>query len=287
MKRRWLTVDSFSSQAKGLRDHFDMQFADPLSTKQKRFVWDYWHVPEQYTVLRTPAYHYFPSSIYQAWHRQLVTWGRENLGCHDVSPPWLSCYVNGCGQEMHVDQPHGPWAFVFSLTPWSNRKFSGGETWILKPESEWSSFELKGQTRLIEPKFNRLVVFDPSDLHGVRPVQGTQDPRRGRLVIHGWFVQPRPFVQGGRSPRLVERDMDVVLKEVAHRFEDLEVKGQICLRLDIAPTGRVLTLEWLTNTLKGPGARFLPRCLGRFLTDVQFSRSPGRARVTLPIRFGL
>jgi len=39
-------------------------------------------------------------------------------------------------------------------------------------------------------------VFDPRIPHGVRTVTGTHDPREGRLVIHGWFVQPRPFIRG-------------------------------------------------------------------------------------------
>lgn len=37
-------------------------------------------------------------------------------------------------QELHADVSHGPWAFVLSLTPWEERKFSGGETFMLRPE---------------------------------------------------------------------------------------------------------------------------------------------------------
>lgn len=36
-------------------------------------------------------------------------------------------------QELHADNPHGPWAFVLSLTQWEGRPFSGGETLILQP----------------------------------------------------------------------------------------------------------------------------------------------------------
>ena len=34
---------------------------------------------------------------------------------------------------MHTDNPHGPFAFVLSLTEWEGRSFSGGETAILQP----------------------------------------------------------------------------------------------------------------------------------------------------------
>ena len=129
--RTLLIVDRFAPQAQALRAVFDERFADPRRTNGDRFVWDYWHVPGQYTALRTPAYHYFPKPIYEAFHNHLVWWGRRNLGCHDVSPPWLSCYIEGCRQELHGDVPHGPWAFVFSLTPWQRRQFRGGETLML------------------------------------------------------------------------------------------------------------------------------------------------------------
>ena len=44
-----------------------------------------------------------------------------------------SCYVDGCRQNLHTDSPHGPFAFVLSLTDWEGRRFSGGETEILQP----------------------------------------------------------------------------------------------------------------------------------------------------------
>jgi Rps23 Pro-64 3,4-dihydroxylase Tpa1-like proline 4-hydroxylase len=40
---------------------------------------------------------------------------------------------------------------------------------------------------LVPPLFNRLTVFDPRVPHGVPVVEGTRDPREGRLVLHGWF----------------------------------------------------------------------------------------------------
>ena len=49
---------------------------------------------------------------------------------------------------------------------------------------------------LVPPLFNQLTVFDPRMPHGVRVVEGTRDPCRGRLVLHGWFTQPAPFFQG-------------------------------------------------------------------------------------------
>jgi hypothetical protein len=134
VSRSVIVVDRFAPEATELRATFDDRFADPRSTRADRFVWDYWHVPGQYTALRTPAWTYFARRTYAAFHRRLVAWGREELGCHDVSPPWLSLYVDGCRQELHGDLPHGPWAFVFSLTRWRGRAFRGGETLLVRDE---------------------------------------------------------------------------------------------------------------------------------------------------------
>ena len=73
---------------------------------------------------------------------------------------------------------------------WENRGFTGGETMILKPHvlDYWRSFqpgvglEEKHFIDTVEPHFNRLTVFDPRFPHGVRPVAGTRDPLKGRLV---------------------------------------------------------------------------------------------------------
>lgn len=87
MPRDVLIVDDFSPEAPALRGVFDERFENPRSTRADRFVWDYWHVPGQYTAIRTPAWTYFPKAMYERFHRALVGWGRETLGCHDISPP--------------------------------------------------------------------------------------------------------------------------------------------------------------------------------------------------------
>ena len=48
----------------------------------------------------------------------------------------------------------------------------------------------------MQPHFNRLTVFDGRYPHGVRPVEGTRDPLKARLVLHGWFTEPTPFFEG-------------------------------------------------------------------------------------------
>ena len=293
----WLQVPQFSRGAMNLRRHFDERFADPHVANSDRFVWDYWHIPKQYTLLRTPAYHFFPPPLYRSIHESLVNWGRQNLGCHDISLPWLSCYVEGCRQELHGDLPHGPWAFVFSLTPWKSRRFSGGETTLLKPEvlNFWSNFrnsrgmELDDISIQIPPHFNALTVFDPRIPHGVRPVHGVHDPRQGRLVIHGWFVQPRPFIRGHLSRNQVDRGLIPLHEAMADQLAQLEpVTGTLPFRLQIAPNGSVRRVSWMPHTLRSAhpeAAATILKTTSDVVKDLKFARVQGATTATVPLIF--
>ena len=259
----YLMVDHFYPKAKSLRQVFDRNFAQPLHTHAGRFVWDFWHVPGEYTHLRTPAFHYFPKKQYEAFHRYLVNWGRVNLGCHDISPPWLSCYVEGCKQQPHQDRPHGPLAFVFSL---SRGGFAGGETFIQKPKT------------LIAPKFNRLTLFNPALIHGVKEVRGTMDPRHGRLVIHGWFVQPRPFWVGPLKAQDIAHGLDNGLVDLPSALGT----GLLSLTLDISRQGSVKTQKVLVNTLNGARPAHVAQLLRR-THGLRFAPMKASTRLTLPL----
>lgn len=61
MDRHIHVLDGFLSDALALqlRGTFDERFAKPREGSADRFVWDWWHVPDQYTLMRTPAEEYF------------------------------------------------------------------------------------------------------------------------------------------------------------------------------------------------------------------------------------
>lgn len=258
-KNRFIQVhDHFFTEANALRQHIEKCFSRPLEADGKRFVWDYWHIKDQYTLLRTPAYHYFPKSLYERFHKHLVEWGQRHLGCVDISPPWLSYYVDGCEQQLHADIPHGPWAFVYSLTPWKTRPFRGGETVILKPETltYWSNFktdrglEKNELVDKIEPHFNRLTVFDPRFPHGVERVHGVKDPLKARMVIHGWFLKPKPFVKGKVNESKVTAHLNNEIQKLEfHIAKEGAFSGTYCFKIRVSSKGKVLSREVLANTL--------------------------------------
>jgi hypothetical protein len=290
-----LVEDRFSTHAKNLRRFYDQAFTDPRDSHSKRFVWDYWHVPDQYTLMRTPAYHYFPKTLYMNFHKELVLWGRQHLGCWDISPPWLSYYVDGCKQEFHSDVPHGPWAYVFSLS--TSHAFSGGETLLLKPEilSYWNHFHRQDQHELsqiidrVPSPFNRLTVFDPRYPHGVSEVRGTRDPREARVVIHGWFMEPKTYVEGPIPASRVEKILNEnfsVLNELLAHFED--VQGTVSLRLTVGKTGQVREAKFMTNTLmtrSGEIPAEFNRALLKLYRLTEFPAAREMTRMTIPLVF--
>lgn len=284
--------DSFYEKSQELRSYFDTQFENPLDVHENRFVWDFWNVPDQYCHLRTPAYHYFPEEMYEEFHQYLVEWGRENLGCHDISPTWLSCYPEGSFQNIHVDEPHGPLAFVYSLTL-STEFFSGGETIVSKnrefkglshqkreinkkPEVEF------GDLLSLKPNFNRLSVFDPSYPHGVSETRGTKDPRESRLVIHGWFVQPRPFWEGPAQESEVQDLIDDFVWDLSEEGALENTQGYIGTRVTFSSQGKVKGAEMLVSTLNSKQSE---REIMASLSQLEISGADEETVLTLPLVF--
>lgn len=293
----FFVIPSFYKNYRKLRGEFENYFANPKSTHQKRFVWDFWYDEDRYHLIRTPAFYYFQKKLYQDFHSHLVQWGRENLGCHDISPPWLSYYVDGCFQNMHSDVPHGPWAFVYSLTP-NQKEFRGGETVILKPKTldYWSDFnetkeyEYDSFVDRIPSRMNQLVLFDPRYPHGVSEVKGTRDPIKSRLVIHGWFVNPRPYVVGGLSTAQVQKALDPAFEALMAILNQVEsLNGTVSLRLKVDSQGLVKGFQLLTNTLIATHADradlYLLKELKLIFKVTRFPKSKSASAITIPLLF--
>lgn len=294
-----VATPNFYPKARSLRQQYDRVFADPKNADRRRFCWDYWHVPDQYNFLRTPAWEFFDAKTYRDLHLSLIRYGQQELGCHSITPPWLSLYVEGASQGLHADVPHGPWAFVYSLTHWKNRPFTGGDTLILRPQTldYWTNFRSRsGQesnrhnlTSNIPAHFNQLLVFDPRLPHGVNEVRGVKDPLAGRLVIHGWFTEPAPFVTGGleRSPgksaTAIQQAWDVIEKSHAPMAD---LMGVVVLKIFVDAPGRVSNVRVNMNTLKnGPAnsVRMFVREIQSTFKKVQFPKMTKASVITLPI----
>lgn len=302
--RHLMVQQDFLPFAAELRGEFDRRFKQPRSNAPERFIWDYWYVAEQYNLVRTQAQVFFPQEMYSKVEDALLSYGEQVLGCRAISPIWLSYYVDGCCQELHADNPHGPFAFVLSLTRWDTRRFTGGETIVLQPDvlDYWNrkdlsrGLELRDLTTLVEPLFNQLLVFDPRLPHGVRPVRGTRDPLEARLVLHGWFTEPSPFFTGPLTERQAGPALAPVMDGLLAELAELPpVAGTLTARLSVSGAdGSVGDVKFLADTLVplaggGANARAAAQHAARdFLLSADFPPAPdggGDSTVTVPLIF--
>ncbi len=247
--------DDFFPKADQLRSFYNDQFSEPREAHELRFAWDHWVVKNQYDLVRTPAQSYFPKELFDSFTDSLIEWGQKNLGCQQISPPWLSYYIDGCYQNWHGDVPHGPWAYVYSLCP-QEIKFSGGNTLLLNEKvlnywdhiNEFDGLEHDEIFESFSPDFNRLIIFDPRVPHAVEKVLGVRDPRDARLVIHGWFSEPSPVFYGEIVEELAVGAINLALDNWQSQLpETILINGFASFNLTI---NNEFKIDLLTNTLK-------------------------------------
>jgi hypothetical protein len=290
-------IHEFFGAAEKMRSAFEAGIGpDREVNSRRRFVWDYWFVAGQYNYLRTFARDFFEPAVYRRFLAGLRMWGAANLGCSSVSEPWLSYYINGCKQEFHVDALQGPWAFVFSLTRWDVRRFSGGETILLgqKVLDYWRDFEsrrpLEGDVLIerIPARFNQLTVFDARVPHGVAAVEGTNDPFDSRVVLHGWFLAPTVVADGALTYGEVEPLVTESLSDwQLNRTHLGKLTGVLTTRLRIDAAGSVESVEVLASTLVGTSGATDAAAQATTLAvelarSLRFPRSRGATTLTLP-----
>ena len=135
-----------------------------------------------------------------AARRSAVTTSRRR-GCR--------CYVDGCRQDLHGDLPHGPWAFVYSLTNWRGRAFRGGETLMLRDEvlDYWDGFRSERSIEEARPR-----ARDRAEVRAADRVRSADPTRRSRGHRHA-----RSARGPARDPRLVRPAAAVRHRSAAHR----------------------------------------------------------------------
>jgi hypothetical protein len=133
-------------------------------------------------------------------------------------------------------------------------------------------------------------VFDPRVPHGVRTVTGTHDPREGRLVVHGWFVQPRPFIQGPLASRELNPRIDELTRSLPAWIGELPIAGLLSVAFRVDRRGAVSAARVLSDTTRVPrGAEAARRRVVRRIRDAiaawRFAKQRGGSAVTLPLVF--
>jgi hypothetical protein len=253
----YFLIPDFFQEGDLLRAAFDDFFARPHEVKAPSHqVWDFWYVPDQYTYFRTEPANIFGASLANSFRDRLSSWALETLGLPRLSGITLSLYSNGCGQGLHNDAENGQLACVYSLTRWDHRRFSGGETLILKPENYWQTerSERAGAGTdfldMIPARFNQLLIFDDRLVHGVERVQGTMSPVEGRIVLHG-HLRYKLHVAGDLTLSEVSGVLRTLAAETTPRLTERmrTLRGFATARLTVAADGSVSGVSVLLNRL--------------------------------------
>jgi hypothetical protein len=295
-----IVIDGFlpAELALQMRRDIDEHFASPhLHRPETHQVWNYWFVPELYTYLRANPEKVIGRERVTAFHGALRDWSMAMLGMANVTWPYLSLYVGGCRQGWHNDSLNGRFGFVYSLTR-DLRRTIGGETLVQRESDPFRANLVRPQAgrgfyEMVEPRFNRLLVFDDRLPHAVERIDGSMDPVEGRFVIHGHLSEGGAIVEGALPGDAVAEPVGELLR----RFHDDSAAaaalyhGPLVLRLWISPAGAVADCTILLDRVMHPDpghadwealrARLIER-----LRSAAFPAAAGETVLTLPVGFG-
>lgn len=139
--------------------------------------------------------------------RPLVQAESQRLG---IAPPDIdhielevAAYGNGdlfrCHQDLfEAEASRRVLSYVYFFAP-EPLAFSGGELLLYDIDSTRQSFAPNRFTR-IDPRCNRLVLFDPATFHEVTPIRcASDDPRHLRYTATGWVHEAIELGQGDDS----------------------------------------------------------------------------------------
>lgn len=291
---RFVVIDDFLPEDKTLsmRADVDAHFADPQNHKpDTHYVWNYWHVPGSYTYLKSVPERVIAREKVEAFVHALRTWAAVNVGFGHVTWPFLSMYVPGCSQGVHNDSVNGRLGYVFSLTR-NDRKTIGGETMVFqdrdlfrsnldKPAAGSAIFDL------VEPRFNRLTLFDDRVPHAVQRVDGSMDPVEGRFVLHGHIRESGVVAQGALHPDVIRDPVVAALQEVRGGVGKSAL-GPLVYCIEIGPDGAVQRIRPLLDRLVSPtngDLEPLRAAVAERLGNLRFPAASAPTRANIPLIF--
>lgn len=290
----FLPRDLADAMRRDIDEHFARPTAPHAETHQ---VWNYWFVPELHSYLRTTPEKVIGREHVDAFMRALRNWSVGRLGMGTFSRPYLSLYVSGCRQGWHNESTVGRFGFVYSLTK-DERRTTGGEMLILREGDAFRSNLARvaaGRSlyEAVEPRFNRLVVFDDRLTHAVERVDGVMDPVEGRLVLQGHLSEASTAVGGALRLEQVAEPLNAAVRAFAMSApaELALYHGPLTVRLLIGRGGKVERCAPLLDRVmhRDPGNTdwepLLTRLIER-LRGVQFPPADGETNVIQPVMFG-
>jgi len=288
-----IVLDDFlpAELAEVMRLSLDDHFAQAEDRRPDQPIWDFRFKHERHAFLSAAPEKVLQHSNLLDFHERLRAWSLDALGLAQVSWPHLNLFVGGCREGLNNEARGGRFGFTYSLTR-NQRRTSGGETIIHRegdpvrdPAAGLSLFDT------VEPRFNRLIVYDRRAPRMIERVEGSMDPREGLLVLQGQLSESGPIVAGAlAADAVVPAAAEVVRAFVENAFLD-GYHGVIVLRLDVEPGGVVGSCRLLLDRVLHPSSedRRWPGLAGDLIARfaaLRFAEAAGPSVVIVPLSFG-
>lgn len=292
MIRRQHLVRDFYSGAAAMRDALDARFR---KTYAHHADWAYFCDPQMYTYLRTEPRRVFPRDLLETFEQRLRLWCIEHLGLVPMGSPFLHLMVNGCKLGLHSDFHNGCWGYVYSLTRWETRTFSGGETLLLRDGvPSYKKHHAHGELlyELIPAHFNQLLIFDDRIVHATPAIEGSMDPTQGRIALVGHIRATSPLITGELDPSVVR---NIILQGLNQLRDPLrsyrDIQGTVTYKLTVDKTGSVASATPLTDNLVNPYTGYNPSdivatvksLIQRAITGLKFPAANSTTAIIVPI----
>lgn len=291
IRRQYIEQDFFVC-ATEMRNELDVLLDSPY---QDVVAWSYFSVPKLYTFLKAKSRDIFSRPLFQSFMERLRKWSLDELGLVPTADPTLNLMVNGCGLSLHSDFHNGALGYVYSLTRWDTRRFSGGETLLLRDGiPSYKKHQVQGDDlyELIPAFFNQLLVFDDRIVHGVPTIEGSMDPKEGRIALVGHLRATGIKAEGAIPASLARRTVLEWLPGLAkqiHPYSD--VQGTFVCRILVTASGSVGTIHVLTDNLVTPSSGYgassavnaVRECLQANLMRLRFPPAARESRITIPV----
>ncbi|HEV2186601.1 MAG TPA: hypothetical protein VGR70_05315 [Stellaceae bacterium] len=290
----FLPVELATAMREDIDRHFTGQHANNPNTHQ---IWNYLFAPQLSAYMQTSPEKIIDGERITLFCNALKAWSIGTLGMGRVTRPQLDFHSAGCSQGFCNEPRNGRFAFVYSLTR-DARRTVGGDTLVMREGDPFRAHLTTPATQhgfcdIVEPRFNRLLIFDDRLMHAVSRLEGSMDPVEGRFVLCGHLSEAGPMIGGALPPDAVTRPIDFLLNTFAidaaarialHR-------GVLSIRLLIDPSGSVAACDVLNDRVIHPDPddvewEHLREDLVERFRMLKFSPATSETVVIQPIVFG-
>lgn len=292
MIQRQHVVSDFFPEAESMRTAYESRVRNAY---RQTVSWEYFCAPQMYTYLRTVPQQVMPEALFARFMQHMKQWCIDHVGLIPMGIPNLHLMVNGCTLGLHSDFHNGTWGFVYSLTRWDRRRFSGGETLLMRDGvPSYKKHHVQGETlyELVPAHFNQLLLFDDRLVHGTQTIEGSMDPLDGRIALVGHLRPTSPIVKGALDARAAREVVAAFHRSLRDRISPCkDVQGTITFKLSIAASGSVESSSILTNNLvtaftgyaNNPDVDAVRDIICRDVSALTFPAAEGRSTVVVPV----